>query len=185
MSAALPRSFRAVILLAPLIGLLTGCPPKQPGLPQAQSADGVPPPNGQSASPIGPSAAQPASWPFWPKSMRLHPLTRLALDPETGEQVIECRIEFLDPDGQTSRAVGQLTLQLYPDAGTPTADNLALQTWNQDLRDLALNRRQYDVVTRTYLFRLQITQPLPVGADLRAFFLSLDGQRMLAEMRVR
>jgi len=176
-----------VALLAPVIGLLTGCPPKQPGLPQAQSADGVQPQEGQSAPApsSGASAAPSASWPFWPESMRLHPLTRLALDPETGEQVIECRIEFLDPDGQTSRAVGQLTLQLYPEAGTPTADNLALQTWNQDLRELALNRRQYDVVTRTYLFRLQITQPLPVGADLRAFFLSLDGQRMLAEMRVR
>jgi hypothetical protein len=126
-----------------------------------------------------------AAWPFWPAFMRLHPLTRLTEDRATGVQIIECRIEFEDPDQQTCRAVGQLTIQLYPDATAPTGAGAALQTWNQDLRDLELNRRQYDDVTRTYLFRLQLTQPPPPGAELRAFFLSADGKRMNGEIRLR
>lgn len=123
-------------------------------------------------------------WPFWPVGMRLHPLTRLAIDPVSGEQVIECRVEFQDIDGLTSKAVGQLTLQVYPDGVTATGTG-ALETWNQDLRDLQLNHRQYDDVTRTYLFRLQTAQPLPIGCELRVFFLSVDGRRMNAEMRLR
>ena len=67
----------------------------------------------------------------------------------------------------------------------PSGANAALQTWNQDLRDLELNRRQYDDVTRTYLFRLQLTQPPPAGSELRAFFLSADGKRMNAQIRLR
>ena len=55
----------------------------------------------------------------------------------------------------------------------------------QDLRELEINRRQYDDVTRTYLFRLQTTQPLPAGCELRAFFLSTNGKTMSAEMRLR
>jgi hypothetical protein len=116
--------------------------------------------------------------------MRLHPLTRLTGDLDTGEQIIECRIEFEDPDNQTCRAVGQLTLQLYPE-GASALSGKALQTWNQDLRNLELNRRQYDDVTRTYLFRLQLTVPPPAGSELRAFFLSSDGRRLNAEMRLR
>lgn len=123
-------------------------------------------------------------WPYWPVAMRLHPLTRLTTDPQTGQTIIECRIEFVDGDAQTSKAVGQLTLQVYPDSVTPTGSG-ALETWNQDLRDAAINRRQYDDVTRTYLFRLQATQPLPAGCEVRAFFLSADGRRMNAAMRLR
>lgn len=123
-------------------------------------------------------------WPFWPVGMRLHPLTRLAIDQQSGDQIIECRVEFHDSDGLTSKAVGQLTLQLYAGGSTPTGTG-ALETWNQDLRDLQLNHRQYDDVTRTYLFRLQTAQPLPIGSELRAFFLSTDGRRMNAEMRLR
>jgi hypothetical protein len=116
--------------------------------------------------------------------MRLHPLTRLAFDPLTKEQIIECRVEFTDVGGITSKAVGQLTLQVYPDGVTPSGAG-ALETWNQDLRDLTLNERQYDDVTRTYLFRLRTAQPLPAGCELRAFFLSTDDRRMNAEMRLR
>jgi hypothetical protein len=187
-----------------LIALASGCAPKYRPLPDVVPGD---PPGGQpipaadakrdtdaQANPA-PAAAPPkrgakspdgkAAWPFWPAHMRLHPLTRLTGDTQTGEQIIECRIEFEDPDHQTCRAVGQLTLQLYPDSAAATGSRNALQTWNQDLRDLELNRRQYDDVTRTYLFRLQLTQPPPAGSELRAYFLSSDGKRMNAEMRLR
>lgn len=158
-----------------LVALAGGCAPQASG------------PGGSPANRSGGSGAasgEHAVWPFWPEHMRVHPLTRLASDPQTGRPIIECRIEFQDADGQTSKAVGQLTLQVYPDGSTATG-TAALETWNQDLRDLAVNRRQYDDVTRTYLFRLQLTQPLPAGCELRAFFLSADGRRMNATMRLR
>ena len=146
-----------------------------------------PPLNGTTSGGREPTAAtsgRDAEWPFWPVNMRLHPLTRLTRDEQTGQPIVECRLEFQDSDNQTSKAVGQLALQIYADSTTPTG-SAALETWNQDLRDLQVNRRQYDDVTRTYLFRLQTTQPLPPGCELRAFFLSADGRRMSAEMRLR
>ncbi len=116
--------------------------------------------------------------------MRVHPLTRLTNTGPGGTAIIECRLEFTDAEGQTSKAIGQLTLQVYPDSFAPTGRG-ALETWNQDLRDLEINRRQYDDITRTYLFRLEVSQPLPAGCEVRAFFLSTDGRRLNAEMRLR
>jgi len=165
---------------------MLGCPQRteQPptDLPPAleNSDSNAAPPSGSSAS----ASSTSAHWPFWPTRMRLHPLTRLTRDEQSGEPLVECRIEFQDSEDQTSKAVGQLTLQIYPDSTTPLGSG-ALETWNQDLRDLELNRRQYDDVTRTYLFRLQTTQPLPAGCELRAIFLSTDGKRMSAAMRLR
>ena len=166
-----------VILLLGVMAGIGGCAPR----------------NG-TVSPTIPSSAAPATspnasgdapeWPFWPTRMRLHPLTRLVDDPETAGVVIECRVEFNDAADHTSKAAGQLTLQVYPDSLTPTGAG-AVETWNQDLRDPVLNRRQYDDVTRTYLFRLQTTAALPPNAELRAFFLSADGRRLNADMRLR
>jgi len=167
-----------------------GCPPRSgdgssptvpssgPGGSNGNQAGGT---NSRSGSKHSNTASE---WPYWPVSMRVHPLTRLTSDPHSGQALVECRLEFMDSDGQTSRAVGQLTLQLYPDSATPTGSG-AMETWNQDLRDRLANRQQYDDVTRTYLFRLQLTQPPPAGCEVRAFFLSSDGQRLSATMRLR
>jgi hypothetical protein len=192
MTAAFPRPTRLIAaLLAVVIAPLQGCPPRTEPIGPAPVATTSPDANanggGSGASPAPGNSAKPvrsANWPFWPTNMRVHPLTRLVNDPQTSQQIIECRIEFQDSDGQTAKAVGQLTLQAYPDAATPTGSG-AMQTWNQDLRDLQVNRRQYDDVTRTYLFRLQTTQPLPAGCEIRAFFLSSDGRRLNAQLRLR
>lgn len=122
-----------------------------------------------------------ASWPFWPTSLRVHPSTRLLTDPETGHLVVEARIEFLDPDRVTSKAVGELTLQLHAAQSGDRLDDEPVQTWNQDLRDLTLNQRQYDDVMRSYLFRLQINRStLPNEPELRVYFLGSDGQKLNA-----
>lgn len=122
-------------------------------------------------------------WPFWPASMRIHPSTRVSRDERINAFVIETRIEFFDPDGITSKAVGRLTLELH-DASS--RDHEPVQIWNQNLRDLALNNRQYEVVTRTYLFRLEIeTSVFPDQPELRAYFLSADGQELATRMRLR
>jgi hypothetical protein len=123
------------------------------------------------------------TWPFWPATMRVHPSTRVMRDEPSGRFVIETRIELFDPDGVTSKGVGQLTLELH-DASSRGDE--PVQIWNQDLRDLELNRRQYETVTRTYLFRLEIDASVfPNDPELKAFFLSADGQTLAATMRLR
>lgn len=124
------------------------------------------------------SAENGASWPFWPAKMRIHPLTRVVPAAGAGRVVIEARLEFVDADNVTTRASGQLTLRLYADAQQPDGAE-AIGTWNQDLRDVAVNRRQYDDVTRTYLFRMEVdAASLPEKPELRAFFLSATGREM-------
>lgn len=171
----------------PLAIWLAGCTPRSgpvtsPTVPSSGHGAGPAAGGGSNTATQGSDTA--ATWPYWPVSMRVHPLTRLTSDAHSGQGIIECRLEFMDRDGQTSRAVGQLTVQLYPDGNTPTGSG-AMETWNQDLRDQLANRQQYDDVTRTYLLRLQLTQPPPAGCELRAFFLSSDGQRLTATMRLR
>lgn len=127
---------------------------------------------------------QGSDWPFWPASMRIHPSTRVSRDEKINAFVIETRVEFFDPDGITTKAVGQLTLELH-DATVRDGD--PVQVWNQNLRDLALNHRQYEVVTLTYLFRLEIeTSVFPEQPELRVYFLGADGQELGPEhMRLR
>jgi hypothetical protein len=175
------RAFKSMILTwnAIAIAAISGCEPRS----GTASAPVLPGSSGSGALDEHHAVERP-NWPYWPVAMRLHPLTRLMTDAHSGETIIEARLEFVDGDSQTTKAVGQLTLQVYPDSVTPTGSG-ALETWNQDLRDVAVNRRQYDDVTRTYLFRLQATQALPAGCEIRAFFLSADDRRMNAEMRLR
>ena len=166
-----------------------GCPPRSgpvssPTVPSSGNGADDSPAVGDGTKTQTQGSGTAANWPYWPVAMRIHPLTRLTNDPLSSQAIVECRLEFTDSDGQTSRAVGQLTVQLYPDGVTPTGSG-AMETWNQDLRDPLANRQQYDDVTRTYLLRLQLTQPPAAGCELRAFFLSSDGQRLAATMRLR
>jgi hypothetical protein len=125
-----------------------------------------------------------AVWPFWPTQMRIHPLTRIIRDEERGALVLEARIEFTDREGSTSKAAGQLTLTLHESARDRRVSE-PVQVWNQNLSDLNVNRRQYDEVTRKYLFRLELDESkLPQQPDLRAYMLSDDGQELRASMTV-
>ncbi len=137
----------------------------------------------------GASGSEISGWPFWPRWMRIHPLTRLVNDERLGHLVIEVRIELRDDFNHTTKGVGQVRFDLY-DAGGDTL----LTTWDRDtdtdklldLRDLTLNARYYDDITRTYLFRLGVdSTDLPAEPQLRAYFLSADGQTLTATYRLR
>lgn len=125
-----------------------------------------------------------ADWPFWPWSMRVHPLTQYREDRVTGRLIIETRVEFVDAWGDTCKALGQLDIELY-DGDSPSSD--AIIRWDDDpdldLNDLDVNHQRYDIVTRTYLFRLEIEkgQELPTVGVLRAYFTSADGRRLQAQ----
>lgn len=121
-------------------------------------------------------------WPFWPTSMSIHPLTRLTTEEQTSRAILEARVEFLDSQGNRSKAVGQMTLALYnaADRGEP------IHVWAQDLLEPARNQQHFDIVTRTYLLRLEIDPNLfPETAELRVSFNSVDGQSMDAEYRIK
>ena len=125
------------------------------------------------------------AWPFWPTSLRIHPLTRLAIDTQTRQTIIEVRLEFLDPQQHTTKGVGQVRIDLAT-TGNAAASSPPLATWSWDLRDPSVNRTLYDDVTRTYLLRLRV-QSLELGPQLqlRAYYLSATGQRLQATHTLR
>lgn len=138
-----------------------------------------PPGTGGRASDIGRGAV----WPYWPTSMEITPLTRLITDPATQKPLLEARIEFLDVQGFTSRAVGLLHLEIR-DGSKPLIEE-PVQTKQRDLRNLAENQQHFDIVTRTYLFRLEvIPESWPDEPVLHVTFDSLDGQVLKTSRKV-
>ena len=121
---------------------------------------------------IGPDAP----WPFWAARMRIHPLSQFVKHRDTGELLIEVRVEFFDPDDYTCRVVGQIGIDLV-DASNVNAEPVS--KWQDDLWDPQINRDRYDEITRTYLFRLKMDgQQVPQAAQIRVYFLSGDGKRL-------
>ena len=143
-------------------------------VPSIEAGDGPnrePPPGRK----VGPGAP----WPYWPQRMRVHPLSQLTRDRSTGETIIECRIEFIDPDGDTCKAVGIVDIELHDGDLPPGSKPMA--AWAADLWDPEVNRERYDEVTRTYLFSLQIDeQQLPMSPQLHVFVLAADGKQLQA-----
>lgn len=124
------------------------------------------------------NAVEDARWPFWPTAMRFHPLTRVMLEPDRDELIIEARVEFSDDNGSTTKAFGELLLQLI-EAGT------VLEEWTVNLADLPTNALRYDDITRTYLFRLEIDQArYSPTAELFAGYLGVDGTELRARLRL-
>lgn len=124
-------------------------------------------------------------WPFWPRSMRLHPLSQVMTDRKSGELRIEARVEFLDEHGHTTKALGRIRIDLYQ-AGASGPSSEPIESWFEDLRDLALNWDHYDEVTRTYLLSLEIDAAiLPDEPELVARFLSSDGLQFESSLLLR
>lgn len=124
-------------------------------------------------------------WPFRPTRLRVHPLTRAIMDEDTSEPIIEVRIEFIDPQGHTTKGVGQIRIDLLAEKGSKEADK-PLAVWSRDLRDLKVNFEHYDEVTQTYLFRLRIEgKQLPANPRINAYFLAADGLRLEANYQLQ
>ena len=145
------------------------------------------PPDGQTLGSTRPlvGEVQTSQWPFWPTSLRIHPLTRLAVDPQTRKSIIEVRLEFLDPQQHTTKGVGQVRIDLVT-SGIAADSAPPLATWSWDLRDPSVNTTLYDDVTRTYLLRLKVDS-LELGPQLqlRAYYLSAAGHQLQATYTLR
>lgn len=120
-------------------------------------------------------------WPFWPRHMRIHPLSQFIEDRQTGDVLIEARIEFSDGYGHPCKAFGRIVIALH-DADRSQFAAQEIAKWPEDLTDLELNQVYFDDVTGTYLFRLEIADiTLPAESELRAIFHSADGMRLRDE----
>lgn len=95
------------------------------------------------------------AWPYWPVAMQIHALTRITVDRREEVPVLEARVEFLDIEGATTKAVGQVLLELTDPSAAEIGD-LPSEVWTVDLRDLQVNATHFDDVTRTYLFKLRL-----------------------------
>ena len=119
-------------------------------------------------------------WPFWPQRMRIHPVSHFVKDRSSGDLLIEVRIELFDHEGDTCKAVGRMDIDLF-DADASKFMAEAIGSWTTDLSDLEVNQAHFDVVTRTYLFRLEVAEvAMPELPELRAFFTSGDGRHLQA-----
>jgi len=87
--------------------------------------------------------------PFSPTELRVHPLTRVVVNAQSGRREIEAHVELIDRFGHPVKALGVFNFSLYRTGGTgdPTEQ---LMRWTIDLEDPAANAEPYDLVTRTY-----------------------------------
>ena len=126
------------------------------------------------------------AWTYGPEAIRVHPLSRVKFDPETGEPHVEARIEMLDRDGFSTRGMGSLVLLL---SGSPGAGAHSEVRWECDLSDPESNGTHFDCVTRTYQARLDLEQAadLPLEPRLRAVLTLPSGQTLsdAAAVRIR
>jgi hypothetical protein len=102
----------------------------------------------------GMTASKVVASPFAPKTLELHPLTRVERD-GSGKPLIVCHIELHDEWGDTCKATGQLQVQLYrPVGGRQSGLGTQELAWDVDLSDLEM-QRLFDSATRTYRLELE------------------------------
>ncbi len=123
-------------------------------------------------------------WPFRPRQVRVYPLTRFYPGEEGSGGRLEARVEFADRDGDTVKAVGLLSFDLWAASG-PAGGRVGERVgrWEVDLTDLEVNALHYDSVTRTYRCDLQMPQgyAAPEFGLLRVTLESVDGRRLESE----
>lgn len=125
----------------------------------------------------GPTGTTVYRHPFPAERVVIHPLTRLATDPRSGQQQIELHIEFFDQYAHPVKSLGMLTVELRRRTDAPSAESEQLRRWEVDLSTPEKHERVFDRVTRTdrLLLRdlppgLRTTDPL----DIVVYFTIVD-----------
>ena len=131
-----------------------------------------------------PAEGETPVWPFWPRQMRIHPLTRLSGDPDSNQRTLEVRLEFKDQFDYPTKMVGQIRIDLFPQHGVDAEADHELM-WNVDLREMVKNNSAFDEVTQTYLFRLEIGEMSLEGPiEIVVYALSNDRRDFRASHRL-
>jgi len=97
----------------------------------------------------------PSDDPFTPTELRIHPLTRLSVQPQTGMPHIDAHIELRDAAGDPVKSLGELTLVLFRGERVGQSQRQAVSWSVDEFGTVAGNARAFDHVTRTYRFRLE------------------------------
>ena len=140
--------------------------------------------NGGVSSSSGQQVPYPVSL-MLPKSIHIHPFTGMrTFDEVGGVRGIDARIEARDAYGDTTRAFGDFRFELYsfrPNSLDPK--NKKIASWDVSLLDSKDNNLHWDGITRTYKFKLQWDQPIPVGQQfvLVTVFSSPFTERLFSE----
>jgi len=119
------------------------------------------------------------------RTIRIHPFTQTrVLDEAGGIRGVDVRIEADDAYGDATKAFGDFRFEMYhfvTNSLDPKGERIA--TWNVSLLDPKQNLVHWDKITRTYEFKLQWDQPIPVGKRyvLVAVFSSPFTRRIMDE----
>lgn len=151
-----------------------GCASGVSRRPETKTASPVPPNGTIERSGLDEAAPAPSvptlvdaapEWTYWPRQVRIHPLTRIVITGED-EAHLELRLEFLDREGDTTKARGTVEVALFVEGGagagggTPATDPArrsdVVDGWVSDLADPDENRARFDTLTRTYLYKLAV-----------------------------
>ena len=120
-----------------------------------------------------------------PGSIRIHPFTGTrTFDVKGGVKGIDVRIQALNAYGDATKAFGEFRFELYeflPNSRDPKGKRLGL--WRNDVLEPKVNLLHWDSITRTYSFKLQWYEPVPVGQRfvLAAVFSSPFTERLFDE----
>ncbi len=100
-----------------------------------------------------------------PREIRIHPFTGTrTFDEAGGVRGVDVRIEAVDAYGDTGKAFGEFRFELFTYmANSENNRGQLLATWDVSLMDPKANLLHWDKITRTYKFKLQWDQPIPVG----------------------
>jgi len=166
------RELAAIILAGLTIGWMAGC-------------DRIELKGGRDAVP---RIDRPTTWPFVPVEMRVHPFTAVEVDRDDAGVRLEARIETLDRLGDVTKAVGDFRFELYhmpPGVYETPAEGKLLYQWSAPMNTIEQNRRHWDSITRTYLFKLQMDRlPRVTGRLLLVAHFTDPGGRHLAARAV-
>lgn len=126
---------------------------------------------------------QPAeAWNSAPVAIRIYPATRFVS--EDDRTLLEARLELLDALEDSTKSVGTVRFELRgASSGNKTSITDRLYAWDVSIRTLEDQKRYYDPVTRTYLFRLSLDDltQLPGKVNLHVQYTPDSGNRIEAD----
>ena len=128
---------------------------------------------------------QPGAWLPAPVRIRVYPASRFATDPDSKTVVLDARIELFDEMADSVKGAGQFHFELL---NNPRRESTALErrlySWDVPMLTLEQQRKAYDKVTQTYLFRLKMDDLFFPTKDttLKATFTPSGGQPLRDEV---
>jgi len=120
-----------------------------------------------------------------PQKIEMHPFTGTRVFSGAGGVTgIDVRIEAKDAYGDPAKAFGKFRFELFHHkTNSPDPKGRRVAFWNIDVEDPKVNRRHWNSTFKTYQFKLQWAQSIPIGSKfvLTAVFDSRFGGRLFHE----